>query len=144
MPTVTELAQELGWSTERVGECRSMFVAFSRPHSLDQPQGPADAPRDPRAPDTRPPSTDDNDAREHVRRLLSSLSPFEKEAIEFRFGLHGGEPQNVHAIARSLDHSPADVRTALRIAMAKLLRDSRRQLAAHGTDRPDSRGVDRD
>ncbi len=131
MPTVAELASDLGWSTERVGECRSMFVAFARPHSLDQPQGASPMPRGHAADEGAPFELADAGTREQVQRLLSGLTPLEREAVEFRFGLHGGEPQNVQAIARALDRPSGEVRLALRTAMAKLLRDGRRVRPAH-------------
>jgi RNA polymerase sigma factor (sigma-70 family) len=124
MPTIAELSEELGWSTERVNACKAMFVAYSKPHSLDQPSqerpgaGPAAATEG-----AFP--LEKNEACAEVDRLLSGLSPLERSAIELRFGLHGAEPQNIHAIAKSLDHSKPETRAALRAAMAKLLRSGR-------------------
>lgn len=126
MPTVAELSKELGWSIERVGVCRSMFVACSRPESWDNSRGQSQTHPDDRASADAAARLGDAGPREQIGHLLSGLTPFEREAVELRFGLHGTEAQSIHSIGHALDRTSGEVRTALRIAMVKLTRDSRR------------------
>jgi RNA polymerase sigma factor (sigma-70 family) len=123
-PTNAELASALGWSMERVAQCRAVHVSHARPCSLDQPRPDGVAQTiHPPAPETRTREPSNIGAR--LDRLLESLPAFQRSAVEMWFGLHGAEPQSVDTIARSLDHTRRETRRALRGALARLAREGR-------------------
>lgn len=124
-PTDAELARELGWSAERVRECRGMHVSHSRPCSLDQPRPDGEtASIQPAAPAAEAPLAPGGAAAQ-VDSLLRDLTPFERSAVELRFGLHGTEPRSLDGVACSLGHTRRETRAVLRAAMAKLARRGR-------------------
>ena len=132
-PTDAELAQALGWTRARVTARKSMSLSHSRPCSLDQshPDGLA---RGRQAVEHGAPIREVRTATgATIARLLSTLSPVERSAVVLRFGLHGAEPRNVDTIAHSLDHTRAEIRAALRTAMAKLSRCGEARPGAHGS-----------
>jgi RNA polymerase sigma factor (sigma-70 family) len=130
-PTGAELAQTLTWTNARVAACRSMHLSHARPCSLDQPR-PDGSPGALQSFDAATPGREDRSAAgATVARLLQELSPFERAAVELRFGLHGTEPRSVDTIAHSLDHTRGEIRTALRTAMAKLSRGGEKPGAGH-------------
>jgi RNA polymerase primary sigma factor len=67
---------------------------------------------------------------EAVREAVASLPILEREVIRLRYGIDGGEPQPIAAIARRLNLSPTRVRDIESRALARL--GERRELAAMG------------
>lgn len=122
MPTVAELAEELGWPRSKVEAFSAMSVRFARPASLDQPRNDDAAPMPHPSAPAPAPKADRSESVTRVDRLLEMLSPDERAAVELRFGLHGIEPQSLEVIAKSLSRSPRQTRLSLRTAMAKLAR----------------------
>lgn len=123
--TDAEIAEILGWSTHRVAECRAMHQVHMRPASLDQRRADGTSPVIQPTAATEAAPAERTDTGSAIADLLKDLSPFERAAVEMRFGLHGAEPQSVDTIANSLDHTRRETREALRMAMAKLARRGR-------------------
>jgi DNA-directed RNA polymerase sigma subunit (sigma70/sigma32) len=102
-----------------------MHHVHLRPASLDQRRADGTSPVLQPAATTVAVPVERGNQQEAIADLLKDLSPFERAAVEMRFGLHGAEPQSVDTIANSLDHTRRETREALRIAMAKLSRKGR-------------------
>jgi RNA polymerase sigma-B factor len=81
-PTVSELAEHLGVTTDEVVGAIGA-VSARRAGSLDRPDG--DTPTDHEAALGHPGSTTDVEDRDQVERLLATLEPREQEIIRLRF-----------------------------------------------------------
>lgn len=57
-----------------------------------------------------------------VQRLLFSLSPIERKAVELRFGFDGGESRSARAVAAALDRPVRTTKAILRSALVKMSR----------------------
>lgn len=66
--------------------------------------------------------------RQHVRGLLRILPPRERQIIQFRFGMHGGEPKSLSEIGELLGLSKERIRQLESRALDRL----KESLPGHG------------
>lgn len=124
-PSHAELARELGWGVDRVAACAKAGSSFSRPVSLDQTQDERTSRRAGiGAPETAYKELAEASSASEMVELLSGLTDLERSALELRFGLHGGTPRSVSAVATCLDRTKQTAKLALRSAISKVARSS--------------------
>ena len=120
-PLVGELAESLGWPSERVAACRRLAARFTRPSSLDTPGTPVQTESGGGAGTTDAGEGQAN-AAATVASLFEDLTSRERAVVEMRFGMHGPDARGVDVIAASLDASRRETRGLLRTALAKIAR----------------------
>ena len=111
VPTLDELAADLGWEVEEVERLRG---AGRRPASLDAPVADdGDAELGDLLPAQGPTPEEEAIAgveRTRVAAALNELAPTERRVLELRFGLGGEQPHTPGETARSLGVKPHQVR----------------------------------
>ena len=120
--TETELAAELGLTSDRIGELR---IAAIRPASLDAPLGDDDSSRladvvaDENA--ERPGfSLDKEESFELLNEVLPKLPPREAAILRLRFGLEGGVEKTLEEIATLMRLTRERIRQLQNVALARL------------------------
>jgi len=124
VPTLTELADTLGWRVERVRLVSSYQLTGGGQDSLDD----VDA-RAPRgiisAPDSKPEfeseSTSEQLGRD-VTSLIEALPEHERAAIKLRFGFEGGQSRTIDAVAAVMGRTASDVRGLIASGIKRLSR----------------------
>ena len=102
-PEAHEIAAELGWTAQDV---RDVMRVSQMPVSLEKPVGDeedselGDFVADTDAPEPFEQACD-NLQREDVQRVLGTLPQREREVIELRYGLGGGEAMTLEAVGRA-------------------------------------------
>ncbi len=112
-PEPAEAAQRLGWT---LAEVEAAEAARHVTRSLEEPIGDSGTELGHLIPAADQPFTEEFD----VSELLLGLHPRERQVLQLRFGLSGGEPQSVATIARRLAIRGADVRRLEQYALTKL------------------------
>jgi RNA polymerase primary sigma factor len=132
LPTAEELATELGMSSDKLDWL--LEAGTREPVSLETPVGDeeggelADFIED----QATPPPEDEATRkllREHLKRVLDSLTPRERRVIELRFGLNGQRALTLEEVGDRLGVTRERIRQIERHALSKLRHPSRsRQL----------------
>ncbi|MFA6045880.1 MAG: sigma-70 family RNA polymerase sigma factor [Phycisphaerales bacterium] len=117
-PSVTELAEVLNWTVDRVRAAELMAISRVRPRSLGASPDAATLAAV-RAADT---ASDNDGGTELLDRLLTSLNDVERQIVERHFGLNGFEAKPITDVAATLRLSPRATRTRFDVAMKKLTR----------------------
>lgn len=125
LPTDSQVAKALGWSGERVANCRSLTISQSRPASLDHPLPMSNSPQTTAVSDGGVGKEQGGMESDRLEAVLGELDNDERFAVELRFGLHGHQPQTIESIARSLGNTKRETKAAIRGAMTKLGRSLR-------------------
>lgn len=122
--TERELAEELGLTSDRIGELR---VAALRPASLDAPLGDEDSSRlgeviaDENA-ELPGASLDREDSLELLHELLPKLPAREAGILRLRFGLDGGVERTLEQIGAMMRLTRERIRQLQNLALARLRR----------------------
>lgn len=122
-PTITDLAEELGWDEQRVRAARRLTHARTRVHSLADSgvegiSGPSDD-----APDGQLELLDDQSQTHHeLERLLGGLTPTERRLIELRFGVRTAQAYSLQGLAEITGMTTRGVLESLKGAMSKISR----------------------
>ena len=128
-PTESELAAATGVSSRGIANATELV---REPLSLDAPRGPDSELRlgDSIADSTEENAVDHASQREraqHLRSLLHTLSPRERDMLRMRFGLDGSGECTLDQIGRSFAITRERVRQIVDAALQKLQRQTRRQ-----------------
>src|SRR5437763_9848086 len=130
-PTAEEVAKQLGMDVHQLEELRS---AERVPVSLETPVGSeGDAELGSLIPFEGPTPLEEVAVEleeESIRRALKRLDPNARRVIELRFGLGGGEPLALRAVAKLILLSPEGVRTLERRALRRLAEERELQALA--------------
>jgi RNA polymerase primary sigma factor len=122
--TESELAAELGLSSDRIGELR---IAAIRPASLDAPLGDGDSSRladvvaDENA-ELPGLNLDKEDSFELLHEVLPKLPPREATIIRLRFGLEGGVEKTLEEIGALMRLTRERIRQLQNLALNRLRR----------------------
>ena len=122
--TETELAAELGLTSDRIGELR---IAATRPASLDAPLGDDDSSRladvvaDENA-ELPGFNLDKEDSFELLNEVLPKLPPREAAILRLRFGLEGGVEKTLEEIGALMRLTRERIRQLQNIALIRLRR----------------------
>jgi RNA polymerase primary sigma factor len=122
--TESELAAELGLSSDRIGELRSAAI---RPASLDAPLGDEDSSRladvvaDENA-ELPGFNLDKDDSLELLNEVLPKLPPREAAILRLRFGLEGGVEKTLEEIGAVMRLTRERIRQLQNVALLRLRR----------------------
>jgi RNA polymerase primary sigma factor len=121
-PTETELAEASGLTEDRIGQLLSMVpdtVSLEAMVGSDQDTSLLDLAEDDSALNPEKGAVD-VEYHHHLRQLLLSLQPRERQVLEERFGFGGGHPQTLDELSRKLRISRERVRQIEAHAIRKL------------------------
>lgn len=124
-PSAAELAEALGWKTEKAVEV--MRCALMNPASLDTPVGEdEDTGLGDLVPDSNALSPEDaacsSVLKQEVKRALKRLTPREAEILALRFGLDGGTVHTLEEIGKTFHITRERVRQIESKALRRLRR----------------------
>ncbi len=128
-PQGEEIAEATGIDPNKI---KRIMRAWQQPASLDQPQGSAGLLLGSTITDNEAPTPEESLSqsmlRGHLDSMLEELNPREREVLEMRFGLKDGREHTLKDIGEVLGVTRERVRQIQSGAVAKLNKDSTREL----------------